>query len=71
MAECLELLALGQADWLRRFSSGRDARPPEEIERKKDQHELTKAAHITLKALAPFETDLRQWLREKMQGARE
>ena len=65
MADSLDLLALGQKDWLSRFDRPKTNRPPEEIERKKEINASTVAAARTLRAFAPHETELREFLRSK------
>jgi hypothetical protein len=60
------MLALGQADWLERFGDGKK-RPPHEIEAQRQKNELTRSGATVMRALAPYETELRAWLRAKLQ----
>ena len=63
-AEGLELLALGQAEWLdnpefaKKFGE-------HVVSRKRDLHAATVASAKTLKALAPYERELREWLKNR------
>ncbi len=69
--EGLELLALGQRDWLDRDTPAKKKLGEHFVDRKRDQHEITLSTLRTLKAMAPYETELRAWLAAKIKEAKD
>ncbi|MEJ0096185.1 MAG: hypothetical protein WDN46_23055 [Methylocella sp.] len=69
--EGLDLLALGQRDWLDRDTPAKKKLGEHFVQRKREQHEITLSTLRTLKAMAPYETELRAWLAAKIKEAKD
>jgi len=67
-AVAVELEYIGRLEWVRRALAKEFKRSDEEVERKRQSLAKLDAAFHTLKALAPFEDELRLFLQERRGG---